>query len=55
MIDRDISDKILQDEVVQYISARHHITASCLVAHLSDLELEENEIQIIQDLIRMYE
>ena len=56
MIDSyNISDKILQDEVVQYISARHHTTASYLVAHLSDLELEENEIQIIQDLIRMYE
>lgn len=51
----NISDKILQDEVVQYISNRHHITATYLVGHLSDLELEENEIQIIHDLMRMYE
>ena len=51
----NISDKILQDEVVKYISERHHITAQHLITHLSDLELEENEVQIIQDLIRMYE
>ena len=51
----NISDKILQDEVVKYISERHHTTAQYLIAHLSDLELEENEVQIIQDLIRMYE
>ena len=51
----NISDKVFQDEVVKYISERHHITARYLIAHLSDLELEENEVQIIQDLIRMYE
>lgn len=50
----NISDKILQDEVVKYISERHHTTAQYLIAHLSDFELEENEIQIIHDLIRMY-
>ena len=51
----NISDKVLQDDVVKYISERHHTTVRYLIAHLSDLELEENEVQIIRDLIRMYE
>ena len=54
-MNNNISDKILQDEVVKYISERHHTTAQYLITHLSDLKLEENEVQIIQDLIRMYE
>ena len=53
-MNNNISDKILQDEVVKYISERHHTTAQYLITHLSDLELEENEVQIIHDLIRMY-
>lgn len=51
----NISDKILEDEVVMYISERHHTTAQYLIANLSDLDLEENEIQIIHELIKMYE
>lgn len=51
----DISDKILQDEVMQYISERHNTTAQHLMAHLSEMKLEENEMRIIRDLIRMYE
>lgn len=51
-MNKNIYDKILEDEVVKYISERHHTTAQYLVAHLSDLNLEENEIQI--DLMRMY-
>lgn len=50
----DISDKILQDEVMQYISERHHTTVQHLMAHLSEMELEDNEMQIIRDMIRMY-
>lgn len=51
----NIPDKILQDEVMQYISERHHTTVQHLIVHFSNLELEENEVQIIRDLIRMYE
>ena len=51
----DISDKILHDEVMQYISERHHTTAQHLITHLSEMKLEENEMQIIRDLMRMYE
>lgn len=54
-MNKNISDKILEDEVVKYISERHHTTVQYLITHLSDLELEENEVQIIHDLIRMYE
>lgn len=49
-----ISDKILQDEVLVYISERHHTTVRYLLDHLSDLKLEENELQIIRDLIHTY-
>lgn len=49
-----VPNKILQDEVMQYISERHHTTVQHLMAHLSEMELEENEMRIIRDLIRMY-
>lgn len=49
-----ISDRILQDEVLIYISERHHTTVRYLINHLYDLELEENEQQIIRDLIQAY-
>lgn len=48
------SDKLLQDEVVRYISERHHTTAQNLMAHLAEMKLEDNELQIIRDLIQMY-
>lgn len=54
-MNNNIPEKVLQDEVVKFISERHHTTAQHLIAHLPDLELEENEQQIIRDLIRMYE
>lgn len=50
-----IPDEILQDEVVKYISERHHTTARYMMTHLSDVDLEENEIQIIRGLIQMYQ
>ena len=39
---------------MQYISERHHTTVQHLMTHLSEMKLEENEVQIIRDLIRMY-
>lgn len=52
--DKIKEDQILQDELVQYLAVRHHTTTSHLMAHLSDIGLEENEVAIIQDLIQMY-
>lgn len=54
-MNNDIPGKVLQDEVVKFISERHHTTAQYLIDHLSDFELEENEARIIRDLIQMYE
>ena len=46
---------IAQDEAVQYVAQRHHCTATYLMAHLEDIRLEDNEVQIINDLKQMYE
>ena len=68
MEDKKIIDRLSQDEVVQYISLRHHVTAKdvldCFTTRESEIsgavvqhppvELEENEIQIICDLIQLY-
>lgn len=48
-------ERIRKEEVVQYISERYHVTVDYLLGHLSDLELEDNEIQIIRDLNHRYE
>lgn len=50
----NLSDKMLKDEVVQYISKRYNVTAEYLITHFSDIDLEKNELQIICDLIQMY-
>lgn len=68
MEDKKIIDRLLQDEVVQYISLRHRVTAKevldCFMARESEksdavvqhppVELEDNEVQIICDLIQLY-
>lgn len=47
-------EPLLEDEVVRYISERHHTTAHHLLTHLADMKLEDNELQIIRDLMQMY-
>lgn len=68
MEDKKIIDRLLQDEVVQYISLRHHVTAKevldCFMTRESEksdavvqhppVEMEDNEVQIIRDLIQLY-
>lgn len=68
MEDKKIIDRLLQDDVVQYISLRHHVTAKevldCFTIRESEksdavvqhppVELEDNEVQIICDLIQLY-
>lgn len=55
----NIQQKIYQEEVVQYIAHRHHLTPQEIIAwflpleaNLQDTCLEANEIEIIRDLIR---
>lgn len=52
-------EKLLYDEVVQYIAHRHHVTAGEVIdSFIRDgrpkVDLENNEINILRDLIRMY-
>ena len=54
-----IRKELLDDEVIQYIARRHHITADDVVnSVIADdcikVNLEDNENNIICDLIRMY-
>ncbi|MGN0048329.1 MAG: hypothetical protein ACI37U_05515 [Bacteroides sp.] len=54
----NITEEILDDEVVEYIAHRHHATADDVIESVIGgslkVDLEENEITIIRDLIRMY-
>lgn len=63
----DIPSNILSDDAVRFISECHHTTARnvmdsyaarCsddLVRHDTHIKLEDNEMQIIHDLINMYD
>ena len=58
-INTNIKKKLLDDEVIQYIAHRHHVTADDVVDSVIDgdrikVNLEDNENNIICDLIRMY-
>ena len=51
--------KLLDDEVIQYIARRYHVTAddvvdSVIAGDCIKVSLEDNEKNIICDLIRMY-
>lgn len=55
----NIQEKLCNDEVVQYIAYRHHLTSQEIVAWFLPMEkelqtscLEGNEIEIIRDLIK---
>lgn len=63
-----IPKEVLTDEAVRFISERHHTTVKQVLEIYEDLEedgnrtpsaaykaLEENELQIIHDLIQLYE
>lgn len=67
MTSNDKINDILQDDVVQYISARHHVASQVLLDNILlesgkeavwqegvAVELDDNEYLIIHDLIRMY-
>lgn len=67
MISIDKINDILQDDVVQYISSRHHVAPQVLLDKILleggkgavwqegvAVELDDNEYRIIHDLIRMY-
>ena len=58
-INTNIKKELLDDEVIQYIVHRHHVTADDVVDSVIDgdrikVNLEDNENNIICDLIRMY-
>ena len=58
-INTNIKKELLDDEVIQYIDHRHHVTADDVVDSVIDgdrikVNLEDNENNIICDLIRMY-
>ena len=58
-INTNIKKELLDDEVIQYIAHRHHVTADDVVDSVIDgdrikVNLEDNENNIICDLIRMY-
>lgn len=55
----NIQEKLHQDEVVQYIVHRHHLTTQEVIAWFLPSEknlqascLEDNEIEIIRELIK---
>lgn len=55
----NIQEKLQQDEVVQYIAHRHHLTTQEVIAWFLPSEknlqascLEDNEIEIIRELIK---
>ena len=55
-----IPEALIIDEVVQYIANRHHISVNDLLDDFTTQEiarvglLEVNEVNLIQDLIQMY-
>lgn len=54
----NITEDIKADEVIRYIAHRHHATADdvikSVIGNRPKVDLEENEINIIRDLMRMY-
>lgn len=67
MTSNDKINDILQDDVVQYISARHHVAPQVLLDNILleggketvcqedvAVELDDNEYRIIHDLLSMY-
>ncbi len=55
----NIQENLCQDEVVQYIAYRHHLSSQEVIAWFLPAEknlrascLEENEIEIIRELIK---
>ena len=56
-----IPEELIADEVVQYIAHRHHISVKDLLDDYTTQEiscvglLEANEVNIIRDLIQMYQ
>lgn len=55
----NIQENLCQDEVVQYIAYRHHLSSQEVIAWFLPTEkdlrascLEENEIEIIRELIK---
>lgn len=66
MAESNIPGNILSDDAVRFISERHHTTtkdvmdsyaARCgenSVRHDTPIKFEDNEMQIIHDLIKMY-
>lgn len=67
MAESNIPSNILSDDAVRFISKRHNATAEDVmdsyaarfdentVRHDTPIKLEDNEIQIIHDLITMYD
>ena len=57
-IHTDIEKELLNDEVIQYIASRHHVTATDVIETIinnhPEVDLEDNEKIIIRDLISMY-
>ena len=55
-----IPEALIVDEVVQFIANRHHISVNDLLDDFTTQEiarvglLEVNEVNLIQDLIQMY-
>ena len=54
-----ITEDLLNDEVIQYIAQRHHVTVDDVMDSFignghPKADLEDNEKNIIRDLIRMY-
>ena len=65
---KDLPKEVLADEAVRFISERHHATVKHVLEIYESAEekgnpfpnggnetLEENELQIIHDLIQLYE
>lgn len=64
---KKLPDEILSDDVVQFISERHHTSAQSIIDSYAAqgaeqepqgkaaVSLEDNEVQIIHDLIDMYD
>lgn len=54
----NITEDIKADEVIRYIAHRHYATADDVIKSVigssPKVDLEENEINIIRDLMRMY-
>ena len=65
MLDSNITEMIINNEAIRYISSRHHCDAHRLITQflateaacagsISAIKLEPNEIEIIKNLIDRY-